>query len=101
MERVSAEESDAYFASRPPGSRLSAAASPQSRPVADRAELQRRVEQVAQASGEEGPSRPGTWGGYRIALESLEFWQGRPDRLHDRLRFVREGDPWRRERLAP
>lgn len=101
VEKVSPEESDAYFASRPPGSRVSAAASPQSRPVADRAELQRRVEQVEAASGEDGPPRPESWGGYRITLESLEFWQGRPDRLHDRLRFVRVQDAWRRERLAP
>ena len=99
--RVPEPESDEYFASRPLGSRLSAAASPQSQPVPDRLALERRVAELQAANGDGGPERPATWGGYRIALESLEFWQGRPDRLHDRIRFVREGPSWRRDRLAP
>ncbi|WP_229054913.1 pyridoxamine 5'-phosphate oxidase [Aeromicrobium sp. Leaf350] len=96
---ISAEESDAYFESRPPGGRISAAASPQSQVVADRAELERRWDAVA-ASPSAG-TRPDTWGGLRLRVESFEFWQGRPNRLHDRIRFVAEGDAWRRERLAP
>ncbi|GAA1739656.1 pyridoxamine 5'-phosphate oxidase [Aeromicrobium alkaliterrae] len=97
--RISAEESDAYFVSRPPGGRISAAASPQSRVVADRAELERRWD--AAAASPDAGTRPATWGGLRLQVESFEFWQGRPNRLHDRIRFVAEGGAWRRERLAP
>ncbi len=101
VSRVSAKESDAYFASRPLGSRVSAAASPQSSVVPDRDDLEQRVARVRDQAGADGPARPPEWGGYRIALESVEFWQGRENRLHDRIRFVRVADEWRRERLAP
>ena len=99
VERVSAEESDAYFWTRPEGGRISAAASPQSQVVADRAELERRWQDAA-ASADAG-TRPANWGGLRLIVDSLEFWQGRANRLHDRLRFTRTDDGWNRDRLAP
>ena len=100
VEKIDAGESDAYWATRPSGSRVSAAASPQSRVVADRAELERRVAAVRERHGDD-PPRPDTWGGFRLEPEVWEFWQHRDDRLHDRLRYRRDGDSWIRERLAP
>ena len=98
---VDEAEVDAYFAARPRGAQLAAAASAQSAPVADRAELERRFAEVeSRFDGQEVP-RPAHWGGYRITLEVVEFWQGRPNRLHDRLRFTRAGQGWLRERLQP
>ena len=98
-ERVSDAEADHYFASRPRGSQLSAAVSPQSRVIASREELERAREEL-DATG--GPvARPERWGGFRVVPEEVEFWQGRPDRLHDRLRFRSEGGAWVVERLAP
>ncbi|MGH3424309.1 MAG: pyridoxamine 5'-phosphate oxidase [Nocardioidaceae bacterium] len=99
--RIPEAESDAYFASRPYGSRLGAAASPQSRVVADRAELDRRYSSAEAAAGAGPVERPAHWGGYRVEPQVMEFWQGRAERMHDRLRFTRAGDGWRRERLAP
>jgi pyridoxamine 5'-phosphate oxidase len=101
VERTSRAESEAYFASRPPGSQLSAAASPQSRVIADRAVVERRVAELATAVPDGPVPLPDFWGGYRLAHEVVEFWQGRPNRLHDRLRYRRAGDTWRIERLAP
>jgi pyridoxamine 5'-phosphate oxidase len=98
--RLGRSESDAYFASRPAGSRVSAAASPQSAVVADRADLERRVADVRGRHGDD-PPRPENWGGYRLAPASWEFWQHRDDRLHDRLRYRRDGTTWVVERLAP
>ena len=102
--RVSDEESDAYFASRPRGSQIGAVASPQSEPIDDRGVLERRVAEIEEAFAGRDVERPAGWGGFRIAIGSIEFWQGRVGRLHDRLRFERtsggEGD-WTRERLAP
>ncbi|WP_332663845.1 pyridoxine/pyridoxamine 5'-phosphate oxidase, partial [Aeromicrobium sp.] len=94
-------ESDAYFASRPRGAQIGAVASPQSRVISSRGVLDDRVAEVTQVFDGQDVMRPPIWGGYRIALESVEFWQGRYDRLHDRLRYVRTGDGWRRDRLAP
>jgi pyridoxamine 5'-phosphate oxidase len=100
VERIDAAESDAYWATRPAGSRVSAAASPQSRVVADRAELERLVADVRERHGDD-PPRPDAWGGFRLDPDTWEFWQHREDRLHDRLRYRRDGDAWVRERLAP
>jgi pyridoxamine 5'-phosphate oxidase len=100
IERVSAAESDAYYASRPLGARLSAWASPQSEKVASRAVLETAMEEVRRRHGG-APPRPPHWGGYRVLPSELEFWQGRADRLHDRLVYTREGGEWRIARLAP
>jgi pyridoxamine 5'-phosphate oxidase len=102
VERVSPEESDGYWASRPYGSRLGAVASPQSQVVASRRVLDDASAELAARypPGSDVP-RPERWGGLRVVPDSIEFWQGRPDRLHDRLRFRHEGDRWVVERLAP
>jgi pyridoxamine 5'-phosphate oxidase len=98
---VDAETSDAYFATRPRGSQLGAVASPQSAVVAGRTVLEDRLAE-AEARFEGRPvERPAHWGGYRVVPHAVEFWQGRPSRLHDRLRYTRDGDAWRVERLAP
>jgi pyridoxamine 5'-phosphate oxidase len=102
VERISGEESDAYFASRPHGSRLGAWASPQSQVIAGRDDLDRRMEELAAQYGEGDVPRPAYWGGYRVFPMSIEFWQGQQNRLHDRLRYRRlDGDRWCVERLAP
>jgi|HubBroStandDraft_3_1064219.scaffolds.fasta_scaffold03060_3 pyridoxamine 5'-phosphate oxidase len=107
VEKTSPAESEAYFASRPPGARLSAWASPQSSPVADRAALEAAVAEAAARFGEGPVPCPPHWGGFRVRPETVEFWQGRPNRLHDRLVYRRKddapaGEPgWRIERLAP
>jgi pyridoxamine 5'-phosphate oxidase len=99
--RLSGEESDAYFAGRPRGSRLGAWASEQSRPVEDRTIVEERVRALeAEYEGREIP-RPPFWGGYRVEPDTIEFWQGRESRLHDRLVYLREDGAWRIERLQP
>ena len=102
VSRVSEEESDAYFEGRPRGSQLGAWVSEQSRPVEDRGALEERLRELeAEYDGREVP-RPPFWGGYRVEPETIEFWQGRENRLHDRLRYRRsERGGWRRERLQP
>jgi pyridoxamine 5'-phosphate oxidase len=100
VERVDAAESDTYFASRPLGARLSAWASAQSAPVDDRATLEKSLETMRARHGN-APPRPPHWGGYRVLPEAIEFWQGRENRLHDRLLYRRAGGGWTRSRLAP
>lgn len=101
VERVSDAEADAYHASRPRPSQLAAWASPQSRGITDRAELERRVHEVESRFQVADVPRPPHWGGFRIVPETIEFWQGRRDRLHDRILFRRVEGSWVRSRLAP
>ncbi len=100
VEQVPAAESDRYFASRPLGARLSAIVSPQSETVASREDLEARLEEAAKR-WRDAPPRPPHWGGYRLAPDRFEFWQGRRDRLHDRLCYRKSGGAWKIERLAP
>lgn len=101
VERVSREDSEAYFRTRPLGSRLAAWASPQSRPLADRGELERLYDDArARFPGEDVPL-PEHWGGFRLLPQAYEFWQHGAHRLHDRRRYERAGDGWRRTLLAP
>ena len=101
VEKVSAAESDAYYETRPLGSRIGAWASPQSETIESRAWLEERWATLSKEYGEE-PTRPEHWGGYRVIPEQIEFWQGRLSRLHDRIVFTRaEGRGWKIARLAP
>lgn len=101
VRRMSERDSDAYFATRPRGAQVGAWASPQSEELRSRAALDaRRARIEARFAGRDVP-RPPTWGGFRLRARRIEFWQGRPDRLHDRLCYTRRGDGWRRVRLAP
>ena len=100
VRKVTTRESDDYFASRPLGARLSATASEQSEVVASRKALEQQMEQARGRYGDK-PPRPAHWGGYRVIPQRIEFWQGRADRLHDRLLYTREAASWKIERLAP
>jgi pyridoxamine 5'-phosphate oxidase len=100
VERLSSEDSDAYFASRPRDSQIAAAISPQSRPV-EREELDRRYAELAGDLGESNPKRPEHWGGYLLRPNMIEFWQGRESRMHDRFRYTRRDGEWEFQRLAP
>lgn len=100
VEKVTPEESQAYYATRPLGSRIGAWASPQSKVIENRAWLEKRWEALSKEYGE-NPSLPPHWGGYRVMPEYLEFWQGRRSRLHDRIVYARDGSGWKLSRLAP
>jgi pyridoxamine 5'-phosphate oxidase len=101
VEVVSAAESDEYYHKRPLGSRLGAWASPQSAVIPDRAFLEKMHAELMAKYPDGDPPRPANWGGYRVIPTVIEFWQGRPSRLHDRIRFTRTPTGWKRERLAP
>ena len=101
VHKLDASASDAYFARRSRGSRLGAHASPQSRVIADRAELEQRVVDAEARFAEQEVPRPEHWGGYALVPDMFEFWQARRSRLHDRLRYQRSGENWQIDRLAP
>jgi len=100
VEKISAQESDEYFGNRPLGSRHAAIASPQSKVVPDRAALEALFAEAEQHYGDKTP-RPAHWGGYRLLPAAIEFWQGRPNRLHDRVLYTLKSRGWKIERLAP
>jgi pyridoxamine 5'-phosphate oxidase len=98
---ASDETSDVYFASRPRASQIGAWASPQSEVIGTRIELDERVAEIEEQFDGQDVPRPPNWGGYILSIDSIEFWQGRPSRLHDRFRYSRHGNVWRAVRLAP
>ena len=100
-EKISVEESWEYFSSRPKGSQIAAAASPQSRVIDSRAELMREYERIEQQYQDDNLPLPDNWGGYRVVPKEFEFWQGGAHRLHDRFRYSRQGGGWVVDRLAP
>jgi pyridoxamine 5'-phosphate oxidase len=101
VNRITRTASLEYFHSRPRGSQIGAAISTQSSVIADRAELDRRADSLQKQLGDDPVPMPDNWGGYRLEPSVLEFWQGRENRLHDRIRYRRQHDQWLRERLAP
>ncbi|MFL5814101.1 MAG: pyridoxamine 5'-phosphate oxidase [Bdellovibrionia bacterium] len=101
LKKVSAQESDEYFATRPRGSQLGAWASLQSQPLPDRKTLEDRVQQITDRYEGADVPRPENWGGFRLKPTVIEFWQGKADRLHDRERYQRKGDQWELDQLFP
>lgn len=101
VEKIPSAESDVYYDSRPFGSRLGAWASPQSQPIESREWLEKRLETISEVYNESNIKRPAHWGGYRVSPKSIEFWQGRSNRLHDRIKYTRSEKGWQFVRLAP
>jgi pyridoxamine 5'-phosphate oxidase len=101
VERVTSEESDAYFAGRPRGSQLGAWASDQSQVLSSRETLEEKYREIERRFDGQSVQRPPFWGGFRLLPSRIEFWYGRPDRLHDRVLYVRDANSWRIERLYP
>ena len=101
VERTTDAESLEYWSTRPRGSQIAAWSSPQSRPLTGRDELEAQVDEIEERFAAGEVPLPPFWGGYRLLPASIEFWAHRDDRLHDRVRYLRDGDGWRRERLAP
>lgn len=101
VEKVSSQESDQYFSSRPVKSQLSAIISPQSQEIKDRATLEKSLNELIKEHGQELVMRPDYWGGYKVIPDEIEFWQGRDNRLHDRIRYYRQNGKWLHCRLAP
>lgn len=101
VEKISAEESDAYFNSRPQMSKIGAWASPQSTVIADRNIIENRFQSLTEKFADQPVDRPEHWGGYIVHPSSIEFWQGRPSRLHDRILYIKQNNSWKIERLAP
>jgi pyridoxamine 5'-phosphate oxidase len=99
--KTDADESDNYFYSRPLENRINAIISPQSSPIASRKQLEDEREKLMFAEGSENLRRPEHWGGYRLKPDRMEFWQGRPGRLHDRIQYILDGNVWHISRLAP
>ncbi len=101
IEKVSAEDSEQYFHSRPKASQIGAIASPQSQVIENREVLEQKIQDLTAEYENELPPRPLNWGGYRLLPEMIEFWQGRQSRLHDRIRYTKTVENWQIERLAP
>lgn len=101
VKKVSTDESDRYFSSRPIKSQLSAVISPQSQEITDRASLEKALNDSIKKNGQEAVLRPSFWGGYMIIPDEIEFWQGRDNRLHDRIHYYRQDGMWTHRRLAP
>ena len=101
IEKVTAQESDEYFASRPKGSQIGAWVSEQSTEIKNRDVLDNRLAELTEQYANQPVQRPPHWGGYRLLPQSVEFWQGRPSRLHDRLKYQSEGEGWKLVRLSP
>ncbi len=101
VKQISQQQSDVYFASRPVKSQYSAIVSPQSKEIADRAFLETQLNKLIEEHGQEAVLRPKHWGGYKVLADEFEFWQGRDNRLHDRIHYSKEHNEWLRRRLAP
>ncbi|MHA7128669.1 pyridoxamine 5'-phosphate oxidase [Algoriphagus namhaensis] len=101
VNKIDPKESDEYFFSRPEGSQIGAWTSPQSQVISSREELEINLKKMEEKFAQESLTRPPHWGGYRLAPVSIEFWQGRPSRLHDRLKYEKKGEAWVISRLAP
>ncbi|NBC82112.1 MAG: pyridoxamine 5'-phosphate oxidase [Bacteroidetes bacterium] len=101
VEKIASADSDAYFNSRPPGSRIGAISSPQSQVIPNRAYIEQKVDENTRKFSDQATERPDYWGGYHVMPETIEFWQGRESRLHDRILYTLKNGEWKIQRLAP